>query len=391
MFTKQMSWQRRPVFIAGVGISHFGYLPDVDSIHYASQMIMRALKDAEMEWKDIQAVFCGTCYLGPAIGHKIIKEVGLTGIPIVNMENACSTGASALRLAYMQIAAEIYDAVLIIGVEKNPKGPLPSVSFTPWEMELGFNFQPGNYALETVKYMDRTGATEEDFSLVTVKNRKNASLNPNARYQNPVTLAEVMNSRMVAAPLRLLHCCPLADGAAVAVVCAKNKLKSPNRAVRVEAAIHRTAAYKEEYAPGGIIASAKFPAKKSLAALSAHDAFEMSSYGPEDIDLAQVYDTVSSSELWDIEELGFCGEGRAPTLLRDGVFNIDGKLPVNTDGGLMGRGHPMAATSLAQIIEIVTQLRKEAAPRQVENARIGLTHAMGAGPNSTVTILAKNE
>jgi len=385
------SWQRRPVFIAGVGMSHFDYLPDVDPIYYTSQMIIRALKDAELQWKDIQAVFCGSCFLGASIGHKIIKEVGLTGVPIVNIENACSTGASALRLAYMQIATEIYDCMLIMGVEKNPKGPIPAQSFLPWELELGFNFHPGNYALETVKYMHRTGATEKDISLVTVKNRKNASLNPNARFQKPVSLEEVMASRLVAPPLRLLHCCPLADGAAVAVVSSKNKLKSPNRAVRVEAAVLRSASYKEEYVPGGIIQSVKFPAKESLAAQSAKEAYEISGYGPEDIDVVQAYDTVSSSELWDIEELGFCGEGKAPQLLRDGTFDIGGKIPVNTDGGLMGKGHPMGATALGQIIEVITQLRGEAGPRQVQQARIGLTHAMGAGPNSTVTIMAKND
>lgn len=387
----RMSWQRRPVFVAGIGVSHFDYLPDVPATQFAGQAILEALKDAEMGWKDIQAVFCGSCYLGVAIGHKIIKEVGLTGIPIVNIENACSTGASALRLAYQEVAAEIYDAVLVMGVEKNPKGPIPSKAFLPWESQLGFNFQPGNYALETVKYMDRADATEEDISLVTVKNRKNASLNPNARFQTPVTLEEVMGSRMVAPPLRLFHCCPLADGAAVAIVCSQDKLKSLSRAVGVEAAVLRTATYKEEYVPGGIIGSVKFPAAVNLVKASAREAYEMSGYGPDDIDVVQAYDTVSSSELWDLEELGFCGEGEAAGLLRDGVFDIDGKLPVNSDGGLMGRGHPMGATALAQIIEVVTQLRGEAGPRQVKNARIGLTHAMGAGPNSTVTILRKEQ
>lgn len=385
----KITWQRRPVFVAGLGLSHFDYLPDVPPTQYASKAILHALKDAEMEWQDIQAVFCGACYLGVAIGHKIIKEIGLTGIPIVNIENACSTGASALRLAFQEVAAEIYDVVLVVGVEKNPKGAIPSKAFLDWESQLGFNFQPGNYALETVKYMNRTGATEEDISLVTVKNRKNASLNPNARFQTPVTLEEVMRSRMVAPPLRLLHCCPLADGAAVTIICSQNKVKSLSRAVKVAAAVLRTATYKEEYVPGGIIGSSKFPATVNSAKASAREAYEMSGYGPEDIDVLQAYDTVSSSELWDIEELGFCREGDASRLLREGAFDIDGKLPVNTDGGLMGRGHPMGATGLGQIIEVVTQLRGEAGPRQVKRARIGLAHAMGSGPNSTVTILSK--
>ena len=182
-----MSWQKRPVFVAGIAISKWGYYPDIEPKEYASHAIIQALYDAELEWKDVRAVFCGSCYQGTASGHKVIKEVGMTGIPIVNVENACSSSSSALRLAYQEIAAEIHDVVLVMGIEKNPKGPIPSQSFLPWELQLGFNFHPGNYALETVKYMTRSGATEEDFSLVTVKNRKNASLNPNARFQKPVT------------------------------------------------------------------------------------------------------------------------------------------------------------------------------------------------------------
>ncbi len=384
------NWQRRPVFVAGIAISKWGYYPEVECFEYASKAIFDTLRDADIEWKDIQAVFCGSCYQGVASGHKVIKEVGLTGVPIVNVENACSSSSSAFRLAYQEIAAEIYDVVLVLGMEKNPKGPIPSTAFLPWELQLGFNFHPGNYALETVKYMTKTGATEEDISLVTVKNRRNASLNPNARLSTPVTLEEVINSRMVATPLRLLHCCPLADGAAVAILCSENKLKSPSRGIKIAASTLTSASYKEEYVPGGILASVKFPATLNLVQLSAKQAYDISGYGPEDIDVVQAYDTVSPSELWDLEELGFCAEGEAPKLLRDGVFQIDGKIPVNTDGGLMGRGHPMGATGLGQIVEIVLQLRREAGTRQVKKARVGLAHSMGAGPNSMVTILTKN-
>jgi acetyl-CoA acetyltransferase len=384
-----MSWQRRQVFVAGVGLTRFDYLPDVTPVEFSVPAILQALTDSEMEWKDIQAVFCGHCYLGPAIGHKIIKEIGLTGIPIVNLENACSSGTSALRLAYLQVAADICDVALVLGADQNPKGPLPGKAFLPWEMALGFNFMPGNYALETVQYMHETGATEEDISRVSVKNRRNASLNPNARYQKPVTMEEVANSRMVAPPLRLLHNCPLADGAAVAIVCSENKIKTMRRAIRIDAAVLRSASYKEEYLPGGVIKSIKFPAQEKLAALSAREAYQTSGHGPEDIQVVQAYDTVASSELWDIEDLGFCGKGEAPGLLRDGAFDLGGRIPVNTDGGLIGRGHPMGATGLAQIAELVMQLRGEAGPRQVKNAKVGLAHTMGAGPNSTVVILAR--
>jgi acetyl-CoA acetyltransferase len=254
---------------------------------------------------------------------------------------------------------------------------------------LGFNLQPANYAIETKEYMAKTGTTEEDISLVSVKNRKNASLNPNARFQTPVTVDEVLSSRMIATPLRLLHCCPLADGAAAAIVCSQDKLKSMSRAVKIRSCILTSAPYGDEYLPGGLVGSVKYQSRTSAATLSAKQAYEASGCGPEDIDIAQLYDTVSTCELWEAEELGLCDEGEALGLLRQGYFNLDGKLPVNTDGGLMGRGHPMGATGLGQVVELVTQLRGEAGPRQVQKATLGLSHAMGVGPNSSLTILSK--
>jgi acetyl-CoA acetyltransferase len=382
---------QRNVYIAGIAISKWGYFPEHECYEYGSKIVLDALRDADLEWDDIQAVFCGTVYQGTASGHKVIKEVGLTGIPIVNVENACSSSSSALRLAFQGVSAGIYDSVLVVGIEKNPRGPIPSTAFLPWESSLGFNFHPGNYALETIKYMERTGATEEDISIVTVKNRRNAALNPNARFQTPVTLEEVMHSRPVAPPLRLLHCCPLADGAVAAVLCAAPSLRKKNRAVTVEASVLTSAGYKDEYIPGGIVGSIKYPTEKNLVKSSAEQAYEMANLGPNEIDIVQAYDTVSASELWGLEELGFCSEGAAPSLLREGTFDLNGKLPVNTDGGLMGKGHPMGATGLGQIVEIVKQLRGEAGQRQVANVRFGLAHAMGAGPNSSVTILGRRD
>jgi acetyl-CoA acetyltransferase len=383
------TWKQREVYIAGTALSTWGYYPDTEPFEYAAPAVRAALKDAGFGWADVQAVFCGAVYGGTGSGHRVTKQVGLTGVPIVNIENACSSSTSALRLAYHQIATGIYDVVLVFGIEKNPKGPIPSTAFRPWESALGYNFHPGNYALETVQYQARSGATEEDLSLITVKNRKNAVLNPNARYRKPVTLEEVMASRQVAPPLRLLHCCPLADGASVAVVCSEKALRSRERAVRIAAAVLGSANYGDGYVPGAIISSVKFPPKTDMVHYSAQLAYDEAGIGPEDIDIAQVYDTVTPSELWDIEELGLCPVDEAPCLLREGVFDLNGRLPINTDGGLMGRGHAMGATGLAQVIELVTQIRGEAGDRQVAKARVGLAHNMGAGPNSSVTIVAK--
>nr|HID59949.1 thiolase family protein [Desulfobacterales bacterium] len=381
--------EMRDVVVAGIGLTRWGVYPDQEWYDFGSEAIFRALKDAEMEWKDVQAAFCGSVYQGTGSGHQAIREVGLTGIPIVNVENACSSGSSAFRLAYQMVASEIYDIVLALGMEKMPRGPIPSTAFRPWELVSGFNVQVANYANETVEYMHNTGATLEDFARVTVKNRKNGAMNPNARFQKPVTIEEVMNSRVVATPLRLYHCCPLADGASAIILCSRDKLKTKSRGITVAASVLASGVYGEGFLQGGSPASLKYPPSLGIVELSVKQAYDIAGYGPEDMDLVQAYDTMAPAELWDIEKMGFCKTGEARHLLKEGVFDINGRLPVNTDGGLMSRGHPLGATGLAQICEIVSQLRGEAGPRQVERARIGLAHAMGAGPNSSVTILKR--
>lgn len=377
----------RKVFVAGAGLTHWGFFPDQECYDFGSEAIFNALADAQMEWKDMQAAFCGSVYQGTGAGHQAIKEVGLSGIPIINIENACSSGGSAFRLAYQMVAAEIYDVAIAVGMEKMPRGPIPSTAFRPWELSSGFNVQMANYANETVQYMEETGATTEDFARVTVKNRNNGALNPNARFQKKVTIEEVLNSRMVASPLQLFHCCPLADGAGAVILCSEKMLKNKTRPVSVAASVLTSGVYGEGALAMGTTSSLKFPVKKGLVEFSAEEAFNIAGYGPEDMDLIQAYDTMAPAELWDIEKLGFCKTGEAPGLLKNGYFNIDGKMPVNTDGGLMSRGHPLGATGIGQIYEIITQLRGTAGPRQVANAKIGLAHAMGAGPNSSVTIL----
>jgi len=377
----------RDVFVTGIGLTDWGYYETTFHYDIGSDAIMIALKDAAMEWKEIQAVFCGSVYQGTASGHQVIKEVGFTGIPIVNVENACSSSGSAFRLAYQSIAADIYDKVLVLGVEVMPRGPIPSTAFRSWELASGFNFQPANYANLTIRYMNSTGTTLEDLALVTVKNRKNGVLNLKARFQKPVTLEEVMQSRIIAAPLRLLHCCPLADGAAALILCSRRNVKNRQRAVQVTASTLTSGCYGEGYLD--LVDSLKYPPGESFVSLSARQAYEEASCGPSEIDIVQAYDTVSSSELWDLEELGLCAHGEAHNLLRKGHFDLRGKLPVNTDGGLMSRGHPLGATSGGQLCEIVTQLRAEAGARQVGGIKIGLAHSMGAGPNSSVTVLKK--
>jgi acetyl-CoA acetyltransferase len=378
----------RETLITGIGITKWGIYPNQEWYDFGSEAVLLALKDAGLEFKDVQIAFCGSCYQGVSSGHKVLAEIGKTGIPIINVENACSSSSSSLRLAYQMVATGLYDVALAVGFEKQrQKGFIPSQAYRPWERALGFNVQPAIYAMEAVRYMEEFGASIEDFSLVTVKNRKNATLNPNARFQQAVTLDDVMSSRMIATPLRLLHCCPLADGAAAAIICSKDKVKNKRKAITIAASTMTSGSYGDENISRS---SAKFSSSPGhLIEVAAKQAYEISGCGPDDIDVVQVYDAMAPGEIWDIEKLSLCKAGEGPHLLRDGYFDLDGKLPVNTDGGLMGRGHPMGATGIAQIIEIVTQLRGDAGPRQVPKAKVGLSHSLGTGPNSVVTILKK--
>ena len=387
----------REVAIAGVGLTRFDVYDgekghaSKEGYELGMEAILKALQDANMEWKHIQAAFCGTVYQNTGSGHQAIDQIGMTGLPIVNVENACSSGASAFRLAYQSIATELYDIVLAFGYEKMPRGFIRSTAWPLWQRQMGFNVQPANYAKEAVRYMKETGATEEDFARVTVKNRKNGALNTYARFQKEVTLDEVLSSRMIAKPMRLLHCCPLADGGAAIILCSRNKLKSRSKVVTVAASVLNSGIYGSETGgTGSTGGGGSVRIHNDIVELSAKEAWKVSGYGPEDIDVVEAYDTMAPGELWDLEKLGFCKKGEAPHLLGEGAFDINGRLPVNTDGGLMSRGHPLGATAAAQIIEIYKQLRGEEGPRQAPgNPKVGLAHCMGAGSNSVITILKR--
>ncbi len=376
----------RKVYIGGIGLVKFQRYEDQEYYDFGSQAILNCLKDAEMEWKDIQAAFCGNVYAGTGKGHQTVAEIGLTGIPIINMEQACSSSSAAFRIGYLMVATELYDTVIAVGFEKMGRGLLASTSVRPWELMLGFNIQPANYAQNIVTYMQETGATEEDFARVVVMERKNANMNPYARWyqEGEVTIEQVLNSRVVAAPVRLLHAAAMVDGADAVILCSEDKLKSSisrQKKIEIAAAVHHTGYYGEN--------SIKFKAETNLVKEAAKQAWEISGYGPEDMDLIEVYEAMAPAFLYDVEDMGFCKPGESGHLLKEGYFDIGGKLPANTGGGLVGCGHPLGATGVRQIIEIINQLREAAGPRQVEGARIGVTHSAGAGPNTVVTVLKR--
>lgn len=379
----------RKVVISGIGMTNFGSFPSVPNYVLATQAIIAALKDAGIAWKEIQSAYCGSVYQGTGAGHQALREIGLSGIPIVNVENACSSGSSAFRLGYQAIASGIYDRVIALGFEKMPKGAIASTAFRPWQLKLGFNVQPANYALEAMEYLHKYGHTIDDISMITLKNRKHGTQNPFARFRKEVSLQEINESRMIATPFHLLHCAPIADGAVCIVLSANNRMEKPSRSITIRASTLCSGIYGDPFYQNGMLRSIKHPPEEGFVEQSAREAYEASGMGPEDIDVIQMYDSMAAGELWDLEKLGFCGPGEAPGRIRDGYFSIGGKKPSNTDGGIISRGHPLGATGSAQIFELVTQLRGEAGSRQVEGAKVALSHAMGAGPNSSVTILSR--
>jgi acetyl-CoA acetyltransferase len=382
----------REVAIAGIGLVKFERYdgqkgrPYKEIYELGTEAINRALKYADMDFKDIQVAYGASMFGGLAVPNQCTSRIGMSGLPITSLEGACSSSQQGMRQAYLDIANGLYDVGLAFGTEKIPPGLIADTLAPVWMLMMGFNL-PSAYALNTRSYMEETGTTEEDFARVSVMERKNAIMNPNAFwYQAPeITVEEVLESREIATPIRFLMACANADGASAVIVCSKDKLKSKSKAVTIAASAHATAMYGYDYIG--------FPMAKKLhpnpTELACKEVWEMSGYGPEDMDVIQLYEAMSPGFLWDAEDCGFCKPGEAGKLLKEGYFEIGGKMPANTDGGLMGRGHPTGATGIAQIAELFFQLREEAGPRQVAGAKIGFNHCSGGGPNAVCHVLKR--
>jgi acetyl-CoA acetyltransferase len=382
----------REVAIAGIGLVKFERYdgqkgrPYKEIYELGTEAINRALKYADMDFKDIQVAYGASMFGGLAVPNQCTSRIGMSGLPITSLEGACSSSQQGMRQAYLDIANGLYDVGLAFGTEKIPPGLIADTLAPVWMLMMGFNL-PSAYALNTRSYMEETGTTEEDFARVSVMERKNAIMNPNAFwYQAPeITVEEVLESREIATPIRFLMACANADGASAVIVCSKDKLKSKSKAVTIAASAHATAMYGYDYIG--------FPMAKKLhpnpTELACKEVWEMSGYGPEDMDVIQLYEAMSPGFLWDAEDCGFCKPGEAGKLLKEGYFEIGGKMPANTDGGLMGRGHPTGATGIAQIAELFFQLREEAGPRQVAGAKIAFNHCSGGGPNAVCHVLKR--
>lgn len=393
----------KDVAILGVGAHPWGKFPGKDFVDLAVTAANEAFKDAGIGWKDVQAMVCSeTMWAGRAglyAGQFISRALGSRGIPAVNVENACASGAVALAIAAMMIKSGMYDTVLAVGGDVSPEGFYPAL---PGEDPLSPDSlrwtaigatNPVHWALDCRRRMEEYGTTEAHLAKVKVKNSRQGTSNPLARYRKAFTLEEVLNSAMVAYPLRLYEICATSDGGAAVILSSmKVARRYTSRPVVLAAATLGNLVYGD---PAVVIGShVAYKVNSSVPMLSesvqsSSRAYEEAGIGLEDLDFAELPDNSSWHELVYMEALDFCRPGEAEHLLDAGATELGGKLPVNVSGGFASFGEAVAAQGLLQLHEIVRQLRGEAGPRQIEGANVGLGHAYGAQGNAGTVIVKR--
>ncbi len=376
------------VYVVGTDMIKFGRFPDRTVPQLGAQAALMALDDAGLTIQDIQALYCGNLgEAGAMVGQRVLREIGQTGIPVVNCANACATGATAFREGWAAIKAGLYDVVLAVGVEQMGKGLLGGGgggSGIPLEGLLGSGTMPSVFAHVGLEHTRKYGTTFEQFAKVSVKNHHHSTANPKAMYQVETPLQEVMGAEMISYPNTKLMCSVNVDGSAAAILASEGAAKRLGlmaRAVKVRA----SALTSDPYSPRNLA----MPDFNGATRLAAKQAFEMAGLGPDDVDLVELHDCFATAEILHYENLRLCAEGEAGRLIDDGDTAHGGRIPVNVSGGLLSKGHPLGATGIANIYEITTHLRGEAGQRQVEGARIGLTHVVGMGSACAIHVLEK--
>jgi len=376
------------VYVVGTDMIKFGRFPDRSVPDLGAESALLALDDCGLSIGDMQALYCGNLgEAGAMVGQRVLREIGQTGIPVVNTANACATGATAFREGWMAIKAGVYDIVLAVGVEQMGRGLLGGGgggSGIPTEGLLGSGTMPSVFAQVGLEHTRKYGTSFEQFAKVSVKNHHHSTLNPKAMYQVETPLEEVMKAEMISYPNTKLMCSVNVDGSAAAVLCSEKKAKElglMGRAVRVRA----SALNSDPYSPRNMA----MPDFNAVTRLAAKSAYEMAGLGPDDVDLIELHDCFATAEIVHYENLGLCKDGEAGRLIDSGATALGGKIPVNVSGGLLSKGHPLGATGIANIYEVTTHLRGEAKNRQVEGAKIGLTHVVGMGSACAVHILEK--
>jgi acetyl-CoA acyltransferase len=393
------------VWILGITMTRFGKHPDKDVVDLAAEAALGALGDAGVKMKDMGVLAAGNLLGGGlGMGQQLQKQIGQTGIPVYNVANACATGATALRTAVMAVKAGECDFGLAVGVEKlagagllagkdrkadadtwTPQGRYGAVASV--DGRIGTETMPGVFAQIGMEYGHRYGGTSfELFARIAQKNHAHSTLNPLAAYQKRFTVDEIMNDVMIAYPNTRSMCSANCDGAAAAVVVSGSKLKTlsleqQRRAVKISASVLTTDPWEE--------ACQILPNVNTLTRNAAAQAYEQAGIGPEDLDLVELHDCFATAELVHYDNLMLCKEGGAVDFFESGATWRDGTTPVNVSGGLESKGHPIAATGIANIWEVCHHLRGEAGDRQIDNAKVGLAHVIGLGSACGVHVLEK--
>jgi acetyl-CoA acetyltransferase len=377
------------VLIAGAGMTRFAKSP-LSLRELAAEAVTAALEDAELAVGQIEAAFVGNAVAGLVTGQEMIRgqvmlrPVGIEGIPIFNIENACASSSSALHLAWQSIVSGQHDVVLCLGAEKlthEDKAIGMAAIGTAVDIELRaeadvlgagsrdapYSFFMDIYAGMARDYMASSGARAEDFAAVVVKNQHNGGLNPRAQYGGELTIGQVLASRMVVDPLTLLMCSPISDGAAAVVLVSERAAsRFVSRGPRIRASVVRSGYVHDKSDPTA-----------GAAAHAARAAFEQAAIGPQELSCVELHDASAPAELIIYEQLGLAPPGGGPELLASGATALGGEVPVNSSGGLLSKGHPIGATGVAQVCEANWQLRGRAGARQVTRARVALTQNGG--------------
>jgi acetyl-CoA acetyltransferase len=377
------------VVILGAGIHPFGRF-DKTYEEIGSYAAAAALADAGVTWRDIQAAYLSRMYLPATSGARILRRLGSTDIPIVDVEAACASGGVALRQAILAIRAGEADLVLVLGTEKMPRGFMdPRMIYSPWQVEMGMSLNPSYWSMRARRHMHEFGTTDLHIAKVAHKNHRNSVHNPNSMYRKEFSLEEIITSPLVCDPIRRLEICAPNDGAAAVVVASRERAaRIGGNPIAIAACCHSIARFSADFRcpADSMSATANNPGPTEV---TAKQAFERAGLGPDDVDCFEVQDTDAFCEIEIYEELGLCGLGEAGRLVDEGRTEIGGDKPVNMSGGLISKGEPVGASHLGQVFEIVSQLRGQSGKRQVAGAKVGLAHVLGAGGNCAVTILKR--
>jgi acetyl-CoA C-acetyltransferase len=377
------------IFVVGVGIHPFGRF-DKSYEQIGFEAAQSALRDAGVQWSEIQAAYLSRMYLPATSGARVLRRLGGTDISIIDVEAACASGGAALRQATLAIRSGEVDLVMVVGLEKMPRGFMdPSMIYAPWQINQGMSLNPAYWSMRAMRHMHDYGTTEDQIAKVAFKNHRNSVHNPNAMYRKEFSFEDIRNSKLVCDPIRLLEICAPNDGAAVLIIASEKKAREMGAAnIRIAAVEHTIAQYSADFRCPAESMSTKI-VNAGPTQVTAAKAYAKAGLGVEDIDCFEVQDTDAFCEIEIYEELGLCPLGEGGRLIDSGATEIGGSKPVNMSGGLISKGEPVGASHLGQLVDLVYQLRGTAGPRQVEGARVAMGHVLGAGGNCAVTILQR--